>query len=549
MRRLIAAGAFWTVLAAGAVAAETADTDLIEGVKSGDEKARCEAIDLLGRQGGKIEGAVPALIEQLADESALIRAHAADALGRIGPAAKAAAEPLAGLIFGDDPVVRREAVQAYRAIAPGPEVSIPLFARLFEEAGPEVRVHVMDALADQGKAAVGPMVRALQTPEVAYWACLVLQEIGPDAAGAVPALCETARKDDRPEVRREAVLALAAIGPKAAAAVPLLSALLDEKDVPGLDGPVVFALGSIGPVAKPAEAKIKALAGAADAPPFLKTVCHWARARMNPDDEDLVRAVVPELVAALTSDEPRLRVAAAQALLSLNPDPAILRPEMKKIFDTAKPEVIHVVLDAVASLGAEAVPRLIEALKVPEARLRVAGVLRRIGSKAKDAVPGLIDALADEDHQTRSEVLFALGAIGPDAAAATPAIAKALDDEEMDAVYAACYALGQIGPGAMEAKPALLAKLHAEDEFLAMAAAWALARIDPRCEETAPKSVPVLIKALAEPDALTRIHACEALCCLGPLAKDGVEALEGLTEEEDEAVAEAAAKALEAIQK
>jgi HEAT repeat protein len=101
----------------------------------------------------------------------------------------------------------------------------------------------------------------------------------------------------------------------------------------------------------------------------------------------------------------------------------------------------------------------------------------------------------------------------------------------------------------MEAKPALVEKLSAEDEFLKMAAAWALARIHPECDETAPKSVPVLTKALAEPDAMTRIHACESLGCLGALAKEAVPALKELADDKDPAVREAAAKAIEAIQK
>ncbi len=548
MRIAIAAGVVCCLFATLGivVAAETDGAELLEAVKAGDEKARIEAIERFGAVGDEVDGAVAALIEQLADESPVIRAHAANALGAIGPAAKPAAEPLAELIFGEDVMVRREATQAYRDIAPGPEVSIPLFARLFEQAEPEVRIHVMDALASEGKAAVRPMVRALQHHEVTYWACLVLQEIGPEAAGAVPALCETARTDERPEVQREAVLALAAVGPKAAAAVPVLSSLLDE-GVPGLAGPIVFALGAIGPEAKPAESKVVALAEAADAPPFFKTICMWARAKMNPDDEQLVREVVPELAAELTSPDARLRAAAAQALLDLNPAPEIVRPEMDKIIETGKPEVLNAVMDALAGLGEGVVPRAVAALKIPETRYRAAAVLRRIGPAAKGAVPALIEALADEKAVTRSEVLFALGAIGPDAKEAVPAIAKALKDEEVKVGYAACYALGQIGPAALEAKPALLEQLAIEDEFLGMAAAWALAHIHPECTETAPKSVPLLVKALAEPDSMTRLYACESLECLGPLGKDAVEGLKKLAEDEDEDVRQAAAKALEAI--
>jgi len=548
MKRAIAAGVVWGMLFAAGNATAAEGTDLLEAVNSGEAQARIAAIDQLGEEGAEIEGAVAALVAQLDDESPEIRAHAARALGEIGPPAKEAAEPLAQLIFGENAMVRREATRAYRDIRPGPEVSIPLFARLFEEAEPEVRVHVMDALAEAGKAAVPAMVRALQSPEVAYWACLVLHEIGPEAAGAVPALCEVARTDDRPDVRREAVLALAAIGPNAAAAVPVLTGLLKE-EAPGLTGAVVYALGSIGRAAKSAEPKVIAIAEAEDASPFLKTVCLWTRARMNPSDDELVREVIPDLVAALAAPEQQLREAAAQALLDLEPPREIVKPEIDKVLAKGDPAVLETMLSALATLGEKAVPRAIEAVEDPETRLRAAALIRRIGPAAKEAVPALAEALSDEDPIVRSEVLFALGAIGPDAAEAVPQITKALDDEEVKVAYAACYALGQIGPSAMEAKPALHEAMESEDEFLPMAAAWAVAQIHPDCPETAPKSVPLLIKALDEPDAMTRIHACESLECLGPLAKDAVEGLDKLSEDEHEAVREAAAKALEAIRK
>ena len=82
-----------------------------------------------------------------------------------------------------------------------------------------------------------------------------------------------------------------------------------------------------------------------------------------------------------------------------------------------------------------------------------------------------------------------------------------------------------------------------------MSAAWALARICPECPQTAPKSVPLLVKGLNEPDAMSRLSACEGLQCLGPLAKDAIEALEKLSEDEDEDVRAAAAEALETIRK
>jgi HEAT repeat protein len=506
------------------------------------------AIDALGQRGGAIDGAIPALIEQLGDDSALVRGHAAHALGEIGSAAKPAAEALAKLLFDKDQdlATRREALEAYRKIAPGPEVSMPLFSKLLEEADDEVRVWVMHALAEEGKAAVPPLIRALKHEKLAYWACLVLAEIGPDAQEAVPALVELFQSHEQPEVCREAVLALAAIGPGAADAVPDLTRVLEDEDTL-LDGPAVFALGSIGPKAKAAQDQVRKLADDEASPRFLETVCLWALARMNPDDQELVREVVPRLVEALTAPEPRLRAAAARALVDLDPDSEIARPVLAKALEEASPEALNDMLDALASLGEKAVPRLIKALETEELRAKAAAIVARIGPPAKATVPALIEALGDKTPETRSEVLFALAAIGPDAAEAVPAIIQASKGSEMDVCYSACYALGKIGPAAESAKADLAENLAGDDHFLCMASAWALCQIDPKSPETAAKAVPVLIEALEEPDPPTRLHAAESLGLLGPLAADAADALKKLQDDPDEEVRAAAAKALEAI--
>ena len=99
----------------------------------------------------------------------------------------------------------------------------------------------------------------------------------------------------------------------------------------------------------------------------------------------------------------------------------------------------------------------------------------------------------------------------------------------------------------MKFRRADVENLGGADQFLAMSAAWALAQIDPKCDDCAPKTVPVLIKALDEPDAITRVHAVQALGALGPLAEDAVPALKKTLEDEIEDIRAVAAKALEAI--
>lgn len=74
--------------------------------------------------------------------------------------------------------------------------------------------------------------------------------------------------------------------------------------------------------------------------------------------------------------------------------------------------------------------------------------LARIG---RDAVPALVEALGDRNVQVRRQAALALGRIGPDAEQAVPALSAALGDGDEQVRRNAARALGQIGPAAKEA--------------------------------------------------------------------------------------------------
>jgi hypothetical protein len=125
---------------------------------------------------------------------------------------------------------------------------------------------------------------------------------------------------------------------------------------------------------------------------------------------------------------------------------------------------------ALGRYGAEAVPALIEALPAEGA---VQG-LGEVGPPAKEAVPRLVEMLAQEDAPgikgalLRAWVIHALGRIGPDARPAAPALTRLLKSYARGAdirvsgmhVGPAVRALGAIGPGAKEAAPVLKALLE-----------------------------------------------------------------------------------------
>ncbi len=88
--------------------------------------------------------------------------------------------------------------------------------------------------------------------------------------------------------------------------------------------------------------------------------------------------------------------------------------------------------DALGRIGPPAVPQLIAALRSqdPEHRLQATQVLARMGSDAKEAVPDLIRLLDDPDERIRKAATRTLGRIGPAAGEAVPALMQRLLEPE-----------------------------------------------------------------------------------------------------------------------
>ncbi len=475
----------------------------------------------------------------------------------MGPAARSAAADLAELAKDPDAKVRRQVIKALMAIRPGVEVSRKIFASLMEDEDPGVRLRVMSAIADAGPAAVPVLVESLKNDKVAFWACIVLRDIGPDAKDAVPALTE-ALGSKQPQVPREALLALAAIGEPAASAVPRIAAMID--DVLHRTA-ATYALGAIGKIPADVETKVRANAESPDK--LLSTASLWTLARLHPEDKEIRRKVTERLVQRLKEQDPNVRAWAAQGLVALPPAPEITVPIFEKAFQDADETTLRSALDAMAGVGARAVPRLINVLrneKYAKFRADVAYTLGQIGADAAPATEDLAKLLADADPKVSSEAAMALAKIGAPAAAAVPALTKALEKavagagekplepQEDRTGYAAAYALGRIGPPAASAAPELLKAVAGGDASLKLIGAWALAQIEPASAEAAAKSVPILIAGLANAVPKYRQGAAESLGNLGPLAKDALAQLQKTAKEDpDQAVRQAAAQAVEKI--
>lgn len=502
-------------------------------------------IVLVAKTGLASDSNVKELIGQLNSSDAAVRLKAIDALGAEGAAATEAVDPLTSLLKDEDAVVRRHAVKALGEIHPGPKVMIPLFIQLLKDKDPGVQTRVLSAITEAGKAAVPGLIEALKNDEVAYWACVVLRQIGPAAKDAVPALAEKI-KDPRPDIRIQAILALGAIGDAALPAVPeIAKAVQDEHTCAA----ATFVLGRLKKI--PADAEKTIWSNARGSNPFLSTVSIWALTNQHPEDPTLRRAATEHLIGRLKDKDALVRVVAARALASLPPDPEITLPIFEKEMKGADSATLQHALDALALLGPPAVPSLVDILeKHKELRVEAAYTLGQMGPKAAAATSALAKLITDENLQVATEAIVALGKIGPAAKDAVSALCAALEGGGEKNSHAIVFALGNMGPAASSAAPLLLEAMQSSDKSLAGIAARSFVEIQPASSrsQAAAKAVPVLASCLADPLPETRKAAAESLAALGPLARSARPALEKATADPLKAVREAAATALKSIQ-
>jgi HEAT repeat protein len=536
-----ALGVFFLLTPAIALAAEPSVLELIRAAKSGNEPARIKAIDELGARGAKAGAAVEPLTKLLSDGSGKVRAHAVRSLGQIGPAAKPAATAISTLLKDADATVRQQAATALGSIRPGPDIMVPLVVKLLEDSDPGVQVRILQTISEAGPVAMPGLLKALQNEKAAYWACLVLRDMGPAGKAAVPALAEKL-KDPRPEVRREAALALGAMESAAVSALPQIGAVIDDEHARAA---ATFALGQIGQIPAGVEAKIRSNADSDDK--FLSTVSHWTLARAHPTDKELMRGAVERLVGRITDEDPYVRVAAARALAALPPAPEITVPIFERALQNADETTAHYALDALASLGAPAVPRLIEVLKHKKLRSQASYILGEIGPAAAAATESLAKLVNDDDVQVATEAIIALSKIGPGAEGAVPALLAALQSDESPNRSAIIYALGKIGPAAVAAEPKLLELMKGKDTSLAIESAWAIMQLHPQSADSAGKALPVLTAGLRDPLPESRQAAANLLGSVGPLAKNAIPALQAALRDENQSVRDSAAEAIRLI--
>ncbi len=263
-----------------------------------------------------------------------------------------------------------------------------------------------------------------------------------------------------------------------------------------------------------------------DPQPYRRCAAARALGSIGPD----ARASVRELTRALDDKDSSVRMEAAVALGRIGPAAAASAPAMIAALRRASYFDGGLIGPALAGLGPEAVPPLVEATRERGGNVRWESIraLRLIGPGARgeaafalwsiarrpEAISVLAEALADPNEFAGGTAASHLGAIGPEAKPAVPALIRALDDKRFVVRGSAANALGKIGAGAKDAIPALL---HAPGPRTAIFAIPAAA--------VGPDAVPALIAGLNDPGDGPRWTAAEALGRIGPEARAAVSGL------------------------
>ena len=536
------------------VQAEGAIPQLIESLRSPVAEEQHLAALALASMGESAAAAVPALIENLSAKADAVRAAAAYALGKIGPAARDATSALAAASSDEDLAVQHRVWAALQNIDPAPEVVLPLFAEALGTASPSDAATLADFLADSGESAVPFLVKALENKGAAYWASLALERIGSAAAPAVPALGKVLNSDEA-EVRMQALIALAAIGKASRPLAQQIGEIAKQDPWISVRYAAAFALGATGDKAM----GLPILAPMLDEQDeFLRvtSASSYVQLAEGGTAADLKKAI--EVIAAgAASTQPSVRDVAIRALADPDIPAALVQSSVKNALQGIEdPDKRLEMIDALASLGAKAVPHCIESLQSKSPlRYYTLQLLIQLGPEAAPAVDALIGTLADPEVEMRREALFALGAIGAAASSAVDQVTAMLADRDAEVRHAACYALGEMGPAAKSALPQLKKAMESDDTFLQIAAVLAGLKIDAHNEDLQTQAIPRLINGLTDEREHVRIECAAVLGDmglgdLGQLARPALTALQGVLHQDSSQDVRAAAKvALEQIGK
>jgi HEAT repeat protein len=486
----------------------------------------------------------------LKDREVSRRIEAAEMLAQFGSAARPAVGPLAVAVGDPEEWVRRQAVLALQNLGADARPAAPALRQALKDPCARVRGVAAQTLArlDPETTAPAPVLAAilrdatLDLP-VRHHAGYALQEIGPRAIEAAPELAAALRDPDTNVV----AIAASVLGGLGADGLPPLVAALGQTDETSRHQIVSALAGALNGAADlehqrpaaPSFGELRTEAEKAEAERVKKEHAAAERlwqARMR-RSRDILPAVVPDLVALLGDRDETVR---------------------------------NTVVSALPRLGPRLAPELTRAMQSPDVRLRLlaAQVLGRADNKSTAPISVLAAVLGDRKHDHAPRLLAAqtLAEFGPRAREALPVLLDTLAETEGDLAGQASSALSHCLPDdlprlieALRRRPAsrpLVASAiysavcnvggpHEGDDYITGFLGTPPSGAEPRTKEPTPAErarqeritrhqaiirtvLPDLIQGLADEDEGVRNYLTSALSCAGKLAAPALlAALEG----------------------
>lgn len=477
--------------------------ELISQLGSADESARRYAVEDLGDTGAA--GAIAPLSAMLQDASAAVREAAIDALVRIGGADTVRA--VLPALSSDHAPMRNAACVVLERIG---ECAVQPLAALLSDERKDVRKFAVDVLAAIGNAAAHQaLIRALQDTDanVAIAAAEALGRTGDQRAVAAMARSLKANTWMRCAVAKS----LGCIGGDEA--VRILTDLLGDSD----DMVVFVAIQALGAVGDELSLQYMLhLLGHAN-PMIVEAAIAATEAIINRTAPQVWRearhAIPLQPVVALTAHaQPAMRRSAA-ALLGKIGNGATLAPLVVALAadqNRDEPEVRQALADAILSLApgevGPATTLLTAAGTSPAARCELIDVLGRLGKP--EAFEAVAQMTRHEDHRVRRVAARCLGSL--DAERAGPVLRRCLGDRDGHVRAHAVRGLGALLSST--AVPALTPLLADTCQLVRAAAAWAVATIG---GDEVIDCLNGLVDLLQDPYPDVRAAAAEALARIG----------------------------------
>jgi HEAT repeat protein len=438
---------------------------------------------------------------------------------------------------------------------------------------------IADEMERLGYEAVPALITILSGnhPRLRVAAAWALGTLGHDASEAVPALLKAMRDPD-PKVRAEATEALKKCSWYDDQIAPLVEAVGDCDA--NVRVSAAFGLAALA-VPTATNALLQALRDPESAVRETAAGALAGSATYEAGDREIVLA----LGRALADDSAGVRVSAAWALGKYGHGAHAASSALARAMEDSDLATRVEAANAWVQIGLDAergVSVLVKCIESsdPDVRSRAVEVMEDLKEAVIPAIPTYLRFLRGPDDNLRAVGAYLTGRAGPSARAAKSALAPALKHPEPGIRLWAAEAWVRVGLDARRAIPVLLEGLDNADDEVRVHAAWTLERLaanvlraSPRksllsealqdshpqvrlsiatvCStigHEVPKSVEVLVGALAEADEGIRSDAARALGNLGPLARSAVPALVRVLRDPIDRVRYNAASALERIE-